>query len=110
MATANAKRTDDISDEEAINAISRFVAATVLFVVAVVCQGAALMLMWRWFFVPFGLMEIGLAHAIGLSATVRFGVIGMGKPSKKPLVRMCLEYLIFTGIATLMAWFVSLFM
>jgi len=33
--------------------------------------GLAVMLVWRWFVVPLGLPEIGLAHALGLTVIAK---------------------------------------
>ena len=42
----------------------------VLFPVHMLVNGVILMLLWRWFVVPLGVMEIGVFHAFGIGLLV----------------------------------------
>ncbi|MHA1839440.1 MAG: hypothetical protein ACTSYO_05740 [Candidatus Ranarchaeia archaeon] len=48
------------------------IAAVVMLVLFSILNGVIIQTMWGWFVVPLGASAIGLAHAIGLSLTVRF--------------------------------------
>lgn len=46
------------------------VAAFIAFIA--ILRGFALSYLWQWFITPFGLPELGIAHAIGISMIVGF--------------------------------------
>lgn len=52
--------------------MAKFLVGIVLFVLAVVVDGFVLTYLWGWFLVPLGLVQIGMAHAIGVSILVSY--------------------------------------
>lgn len=51
-------------------------------VIGTIIRGFVISKCWQWFIVPFGIVEIGIAHAIGLSVIVST-VTYSGKSEKK---------------------------
>lgn len=48
--------------------VKLFVLTLVLIPFTYTCRGWALKVLWGWFLVPFGVAQIGVAHAIGICA------------------------------------------
>ena len=57
-------------------------AAVVGYLIAVFLRGWALIWLWTWFLVPFGLPQIGFWHACGISLTVAFLTYEYNKDSE----------------------------
>lgn len=53
-----------------LTAIALIIGVIGIITLAVIWRGFVLSVMWGWFLVPIGLPNIGLALAIGISATV----------------------------------------
>ena len=44
----------------------------ILFIGIVLLKGLVLKILWGWFIVPLGIMEIGIAHALGFSIIITY--------------------------------------
>lgn len=61
-----------MNDEEADNVVTGIGCLFSLAVlpIAIVYTGFALSYLWLWFFVPLGIMPIGMCHALGISTLI----------------------------------------
>jgi hypothetical protein len=87
-----------------------------LIPVTVSWKGFVIKLLWTWFLVPFGLPQIGIAWAIGLSsvASLFVGIINRGNGQNRSTLQGAIEgfgvALVFPAIALLVGWIASYWM
>lgn len=81
----------------------------VLDIPAMILRGYVLSVLWRWFVVPLGVPEIGIAQAIGISIIV--GLVMLGVATKSDTSEADAEWweagikALFRSVAgSLMAW------
>lgn len=94
-----------------------FAGIAVIIAVSTVLSGYVLAILWGWFVVPLGLAQIGIAHAIGICATVRLIIGGVPQRPQDPkqeaierLATSCLLMLGFPLLSWLIGWIAHSFM
>lgn len=73
-----------------MSALLALLVALLITIPALLLRGWATLLLWRWFVVPLGAPEIGLAQAIGVALAVSFATSGgaKGLANKSPEERI----------------------
>lgn len=82
---------------------------------ALVLNGIVLQALWGWFIVPLGLMEIGLAHAIGFNLLVRFCLFTQKEEredsySDKEIKKRLIVAILYPLLVLLTGWILHLVM
>ena len=85
-----------------------------IFTLMAIIRGFVLSYLWGWFVVPFGLPELSIPHAIGISLIIGFLTHQIRKEDEKKqpdeVIGSIGTAIIATGFAFLVGWIVSLFM
>lgn len=87
-----------------MDSLVKCVANVVLFAVAIIVEGWVAMAMWKWFVVPLGAMEIGLAHTIGLILLVSMVVRSHGNSGTETaelMVKSIIASILFVGMGAI---------
>ena len=87
----------------------QFAIVLVLTPIQVLVYGAVLKDLWLWFIVPFGVVEIGLAHALGLSTLISLPYAGAfamlpQKDDDAPQPNGILARFAVCALAAVLAW------
>jgi len=70
--TTTAIRTGDKMKDDVATTLAKFFSGAVLLIIAILINGFVLKYLWGWFMVPLGIVQIGIAHAIGITVIVGY--------------------------------------
>lgn len=97
--------------------IGRLTVTVVCLFFSLVINGFVLSCFWHWFFVPFGLPPIGVAHALGLSLVSHYlstSPLAAEKPPEEKIAEKCARLLFarigFATVSLFIGFVVSRFM
>jgi hypothetical protein len=83
--------------------------AIVIIPVSIALNGWAISVMWAWFIVPFGLPQIGIAHAAGISALA--GLFKSSAPKNDDdFITVAGKAIFFPLFILFFGWIIHLFM
>lgn len=91
-------------------ALAKFLAGVLLWPASIVAYAFVLAVLWGWFVVPFGVQDIGMAHAYGLAVLVTMVAKNLRRDSDRSIWEDIGLRLLACGIFLLFGWIAHLLM